>query len=420
MDALNRRGAVAAGERRAYNVPMRHSPLLAALLLLAVPAAAQGEPFVPDVMVFAGSLERSGAPVNGTVSVAAALFDGPDASASAIGAPAADASALVVEGVLVLEMPSLLGLVDGRRAFLELTIDGETLAPRVPLGAVPWAQRAASTPWDGVTGVPADLLDGDDQAVSPGDLTAISPVQISSGQIGIRSDSISATHLAASSVGSSEIANASITAADIAYGTLTVDEIGSDAVGWDELRNSSVGSPEIIDDSITAADIAYGTITVNELGSDSVGADEMRNDAVVSAEIVDGSVTAADLAFDSVGGAELQTDAVSAIELATGAVDTDAMVNGAVTDVKMALGAVTRSALSGTEVSVREIDNGFCEGAGALTTLTYCTTRACGGVVSGTDVALRFFTCAGACTLASPTTCTLTTTSGFLLSASMP
>lgn len=359
---------------------MRHVLALAVPLALAAPASAQGGPFVPDVVVFAGTLDRSGAPVNATVTVSAALFDGPDAGATALGALADDASVVVVDGVFVLELPGLLGVVDTGRAWVELVVDGETLAPRAALGAVPWAGRAAVAPWDGLVGVPADLLDGDDQSVSPGDLTAVSPVQISGNQITIRGDSISASHLAAASVGTSEITNGSITSADIGYGAIGVDEIGTDAVGLDEMRNSSVGSAEIIDDTITAADIAYGAIGANEIGIDAVGA----------------------------------------AELDTGAVDTDAIVNGAVTDVKLAASAVTRSTIWGTEVSVRQIDNGYCEGVGGLTTATYCWTRACGGTVSGTDVTLRYFSCAGACNQSSAVTCTLSTTAGFLLSESIP
>lgn len=399
---------------------MRAAVLLAAVSLQALPVAAQGGPFVPDVVMFAGTLDRSGAPVDATVTVSAVLYDGADAAATALGALADDASVVVVDGVFVLELPGLLGIIDGGRAWLELTVDGETLTPRAALGTVPWAGRAAEAPWDGLVGVPADLLDGDDQSVSPGDLTAVSPVQISSDQITIRGDSISATHLAASSVGTSEIVNGSITAADMAYGVIGVDEIGTDAVGLDEMRSSSVGSAEIVDDSVTAADIAYGTIGVNELGSDAVGQDEMRNDSVGSSEIIDSAISAADLAIDAVGAAELQYDAVGAAELGTGAVDTDAISNGAVTDAKLAASAVTRSTIWGTEVSVRQIDNSYCEGAGGLTTSTFCYTRACGGTVSGTDVTLRYFGCTGACNQTSQVSCTLSTAAGFLLSEGIP
>ncbi|MBI1945497.1 MAG: hypothetical protein HYS27_07365 [Deltaproteobacteria bacterium] len=359
---------------------MRHLLAIVVPLAVAAQAAAQGGPFVPDVVAFAGTLDRSGAPVNATVTVSAVLYDGADGAATALGALADDASVVVVDGVFVLELPGLLALVGAERAWLELVIDGETLAPRAALGAVPWAGRAAAAPWDGLVGVPAELLDGDDQSVSPGDLTAVAPVQISGDQITIRADSIAATHLAASSVGTSEIANGSITSADFGYGVVGVDEIGTDAVGLDEMRNSSVGSAEIVDDTITAADIAYGTIGANEIG------------------------------FDAVGAAELDT----------GAVDTDALVNGAVTDVKLASSAVTRSTIWGTEVSVRQIDNSYCEGVGGLTTATFCWSRACGGTVSGTDVTLRYYSCAGACNQSSPVSCTLSTPAGFLLSESIP
>lgn len=359
---------------------MRTSFGVVALLALAAPASAQADPFIPDVSVFAGTLDRAGAPVNATVTVAATLYDGADAGAVAVGTLADDATVVVVDGVFVLELPGLLAVVDDGRAWLELTVDGETLAPRVALGAVPWAQRAALAPWSGLSGVPAELLDGDDEAVSPGDLTAVSPVQISSSQITIRSDSVTATHLAVASVGSSEIANRSI-----------------------------------VDD-----DIAFDIITMDEIASDAIGSSEMRDNAVASAEISDGSITAADLATDSVGSAELQSDAVGALELDDNAVDTNAIVNGAVTNDKLAAGAVTRASLVGAEVSVRHIDNASCEGAGGLTVFTTCATRVCGGVVNSTVVELRYYSCAGACNQSSPATCALGTIAGYLLSESIP
>ncbi len=359
---------------------MRIAACLVVALGFATSTWAQAEAFIPDVAIFAGTLDRQGAPVDATVTVAATLFDGPDVGAAAVGALADDAAVVVIGGVFVLELPGLFALVDDGRAWLELTVDGETLAPRVALGGVPWAQRAAAAPWSGLSGVPAELLDGDDQAVSPGDLTAVSPVQITSDQITIRNDSISAVHLAASSVASSEIANRTITDDDIAYDTITMDEIASNAVGYDELRDNAVGSSEIID----------------------------------------GAVTAADLALDSVDSAELRTDAVGALELDDNAVDTAAIINGAVTEDKLATSAVTRAHISGTEVSVRSIDNSYCEGAGGLTVSTSCATRACAGVVNGANVDLRYFTCAGACNQSSPASCALGTVAGFLLSASIP
>lgn len=359
---------------------MRTASLLAAVLALATTARAQGDPFIPDVAIFAGTLDRSGAPVDATVTVAATLYDGADTGAGALGTLADDASVVVVGGVFVLELPGLLAMVSDGRAWLELTIDGETLTPRVALGAVPWAQRAAAAPWSGISGVPADLLDGDDQAVSPDDLTAVSPVQITSSQISIRGDAITAVHLAAASVGSSEIGNRSI-----------------------------------LDD-----DIAYDTITMDEIASDAVGATEMRDNAIASAEIIDGSVTAADLATDSVGSAELQYQAVGAYELDDNAVDTAAIVNGAVTVDKLATSAVTRASIAGTELSVRFIDNAYCEGVGGLATSASCPTRACAGVVNGSNVELRYFSCAGACTQSSPATCALATVAGYLLSGSIP
>ena len=70
-------------------------------------------------------------------------------------------------------------LFSGGPLWLELTVDGETLAPRQTLGSVPTALRAASAEsadsvasvgWSDIADVPADLADGDDDSDSLGSL----------------------------------------------------------------------------------------------------------------------------------------------------------------------------------------------------------------------------------------------------------
>ncbi|MCB1009371.1 MAG: ABC transporter permease, partial [Acidobacteria bacterium] len=53
---------------------------------------------------------------------------------------------------------------DGSARWLEITVEGETLAPRQPIASAPYAVRAltsAETDWTSITNVPAGFADGD-------------------------------------------------------------------------------------------------------------------------------------------------------------------------------------------------------------------------------------------------------------------
>jgi len=75
---------------------------------------------------------------------------------------------------------------DGPMVYLEVTVAGETLSPRMGLMTVPyaaWARRAGGVPWAGISGVPASLADGDDDTT----YTAAPPLilSIGTGEIGL-------------------------------------------------------------------------------------------------------------------------------------------------------------------------------------------------------------------------------------------
>ncbi len=112
---------------------------------LAVFCIAQSAAALPDVVTYAARVEDDAGPVDGNVSVSFTLF-GQSAGGTALWTEFV-ASAVVVGGDLVHELGSIepldAGLLARDDVFLEVTINGDTLAPRLALRAVPYALLAA-------------------------------------------------------------------------------------------------------------------------------------------------------------------------------------------------------------------------------------------------------------------------------------
>jgi hypothetical protein len=117
---------------------------------------------VPKTVNFTGRLTTSAGPVNGAVNITLKLFvdatGGTDLWNEVHNNVGAD------NGLVFLDIGSSTTLddtvLDGRRLFLEITVGGETLSPRLAFNSVPYAVRtdAAAT---------ADLLGG---SIGPGDV----------------------------------------------------------------------------------------------------------------------------------------------------------------------------------------------------------------------------------------------------------
>lgn len=179
--------------------------------------------------------------------------------------------------------------------FLELTVAGETMTPRIRMTSSAYAFRAES--------------------VSPG--------------------AINGTALATNSVTSAKIADNSVTGSDIASNTVTAADIAADAVGNSELANNAVASANVVDNSLTANDLATNSVGASEIAADAVGASELANNAVASANVADNSLTASDLATNSVTASEIATNAVGSAEIASSAVGNSELATNAVNDTKI-------------------------------------------------------------------------------------
>ncbi|MGK0238288.1 MAG: hypothetical protein ACI92G_001753 [Candidatus Pelagisphaera sp.] len=96
-----------------------------------------------------------------------------------------------------------------------------------------------------------------------------------------------------------------VTSAKVSDNTLTVNDLGTDSVNYDEIAAGAVRSSEVLDNSLTSDD----------LGVDSVNYDEIAAGAVRSSEVLDNSLTSDDLGVDSVNYDEIAAGAVRSAEV---------------------------------------------------------------------------------------------------------
>lgn len=126
--------------------------------------AAEGAAALSTAFTYQGRLtDDAGDPVDGSCTFTFELYDAPTG-----GSPSgvANTSADVVDGFFTVQLDFGETAFDGDDRYLDVAVDcgdGETaFAERQPLTPAPYARYAASAPWGGITGIPAEIADGDD------------------------------------------------------------------------------------------------------------------------------------------------------------------------------------------------------------------------------------------------------------------
>ena len=137
---------------------------LCALLLCSAQAFAQ-----PTTMTTTGRLlDDSGSPVTGSEDITYTIYD-----AATGGSQVWEETVSVsldedgfYTATLGATTPLDGSIFTGDVLYVETTIDGTALEPRVALGSVPYAIKALAVDWSGVLNKPMDLEDGDDDALT--------------------------------------------------------------------------------------------------------------------------------------------------------------------------------------------------------------------------------------------------------------
>ncbi len=143
------------------------SALIAAATAAILVAGAAGDAHaVPGTVTFTARLTDDSGPVEGDVTLVLRVYDAASGGAllweeTQAGVPAVDGLVYASLGAVDPVNNALDGSVfDGGAAFLELTVDGDTLSPRIPIESVPYAIHAGHAE----TAAVASALDGFDPA----------------------------------------------------------------------------------------------------------------------------------------------------------------------------------------------------------------------------------------------------------------
>ena len=190
----------------------RLSPLLATLVLAMPGSSLAGTLPLDTAITYQGELRVSGVPADGVFDLQACLFD--EAAAGVPLACATDIDDLPIDAGRFTVALDFGAVFAGQQRFLELRVragdsDGThtALQPRQLLRPAPEALHAASAAWDGISGVPAGLLDGDDVGViqvTAGAGLSGGTIE-STGTIAVQAGGISSTMLAPAAVGLDQI-----------------------------------------------------------------------------------------------------------------------------------------------------------------------------------------------------------------------
>lgn len=191
-------------------------------LIVATPAMA-----IPDVVTWAARVENDAGPFNGNMTVTFELFDVLSAGTSLWSETVA--SAVVVDGDLVHDLGSIEvlddALIDRDNLFLQVTMNGDVLAPRSALRAVPYALRAENA-------ANAETADLATRATDATKLGGLAPASFQFRAASGGGLSLAGTEFA--------IAAASITSARIADGAVTTAKIAADAITSSHMSGNAV------------------------------------------------------------------------------------------------------------------------------------------------------------------------------------
>jgi predicted regulator of Ras-like GTPase activity (Roadblock/LC7/MglB family) len=235
--------------------------------------AAVAQP-IGSAFTYQGRLTESGLPANGLYDLQACLFETASSVPVLACAPIID-DVPVEEGVFTITLDFGATLFSGQQRFLELGVRPGASAdppvrlnPRQAVRAVPEALRASSTPWSGVSAVPAGFADGVDND-SGGTVTSISAGTGLSGGTITGNGTIA---IATGGVGTAQIAAGAVGTAQLSAGAVSGTQLAIDAVGSAALANNAVDTSAVQNLAITQPKIAAGAVGLVQIDTSQVQA----------------------------------------------------------------------------------------------------------------------------------------------------
>lgn len=214
-----------------------------------------------------------------------------------------------------------------------------------------------------------------------GDLTGtypnpvIAPLAVTNGKLApdavttdkILDETITVNDIGPNAVGTSELINESILSDDIATGAVTTTEILDETIQKIDIGNDAVGTEEILNESILSEDIMNGTIETEDIGPGPIWTalvtvpgtpNEVQWTKINSETILDETILADDIATGAVTTDEILDETIMSVDIANGQVMTVDVADGAITNQKLAADAVTTDKILDGEVMNPDVATG--------------------------------------------------------------
>lgn len=193
---------------------------------------------------YQGYLTNTTGPVTGTCTFQFGLFDAV-AGGGQIGLTQTVSNVPVSEGVFSVTLDFGASAFNDQDRFLAITVNcgsGDVaLSPRQPITPAPYAQYSLGAPWAGLSGVPANIADGDDNTT----YTAGAGLALNSTTFSIPNNAITNAMISPDAVDTNQLADNAVTSARIQDGSITVNDAAPNTF-WNATGNSGIGGGNFV------------------------------------------------------------------------------------------------------------------------------------------------------------------------------